>query len=104
MTAEESRKMVLSLPEASKVAHMGHPDFRVGGKFFATLSPPGQPSCKSSMPSMPGKLHFPSLARAVPSKAEFFASAASRNFPCSLAAFQSLRSIASVKPGNSRCA
>jgi hypothetical protein len=42
MTAEEFRKMVLSLPETSEAAHMGHPDFRVGGKIFATLSPPGQ--------------------------------------------------------------
>src|ERR1700740_1614505 len=42
MTAEEFRKMALSLPEASEAAHMGHPDFRVGGKIFATLSPPGQ--------------------------------------------------------------
>jgi len=42
MTAEEFRKMVLTLPEASEAAHMGHPDFRVGGKIFATLGPPGQ--------------------------------------------------------------
>lgn len=42
MTAEEFRRMALSLPEASEGAHMGHPDFRVGGKIFATLSPPGQ--------------------------------------------------------------
>lgn len=42
MTAEEFRKMVLSLPETTEAAHMGHPDFRVGGKIFATLSPPGE--------------------------------------------------------------
>ena len=42
MTAEEFRKMALSLPETLEAAHMGHPDFRVGGKIFATLSPPGQ--------------------------------------------------------------
>jgi len=42
MTAEEFRKIALSLPEAAEGAHMGHPDFRVGGKIFATLSPPGQ--------------------------------------------------------------
>ena len=41
MTAEEFRKMALSLPETSEASHMGHPDFRVGGKIFATLSPPG---------------------------------------------------------------
>jgi len=27
------------LPEVSGGAHMGHPDFRVGGKIFATLWP-----------------------------------------------------------------
>jgi hypothetical protein len=42
MTADEFREMVLSLPETSEAEHMRHPDFRVGGKIFATLSPPGQ--------------------------------------------------------------
>ena len=32
--------MALSLPEASESAHMGHPDFRVRGKIFATLGYP----------------------------------------------------------------
>lgn len=41
MTAEGFRKMALSLPETAEAAHMGHPDFRVGGKIFATLSPSG---------------------------------------------------------------
>jgi len=40
MTADEFRRMALSLPEAVEAAHMGHPDFRVGGKIFATLSYP----------------------------------------------------------------
>jgi hypothetical protein len=31
--------MALSLPEAAELAHMGHPDFRVRGKIFATLGP-----------------------------------------------------------------
>jgi hypothetical protein len=39
MTAEEFRTLALSLPEASEEAHMGHPDFRVRGKIFATLGP-----------------------------------------------------------------
>ena len=37
MTAEQFREMALSFPEAIEAAHMGHPDFRVGGKIFATL-------------------------------------------------------------------
>src|SRR5260370_32709339 len=39
MTAAEFRSVALSFPEASEAAHMNHPDFRVGGKIFATLGP-----------------------------------------------------------------
>jgi hypothetical protein len=34
--------MALSLPETKEVGHMGHPDFRVGGKIFATLGYPDE--------------------------------------------------------------
>lgn len=40
MTVAEFRKIALSLPEVEQRAHMGHPDFRVGGKIFATLGYP----------------------------------------------------------------
>ena len=40
MTVSEFRRMALSMPEAVEAAHMGHPDFRVGGKIFATLGYP----------------------------------------------------------------
>lgn len=40
MTAKEFRAIALSLPEATEAAHMGHPDFRVGGRIFATLGYP----------------------------------------------------------------
>jgi hypothetical protein len=40
MTAAEFRRIALSLPEAEASAHMSHPDFRVGGKIFATLGYP----------------------------------------------------------------
>ena len=40
MTAAEFRRLALSFPEASEGAHMNHPDFRVGGKIFATLGYP----------------------------------------------------------------
>jgi hypothetical protein len=40
VTANEFRRMALSLPDAIEAAHMGHPDFRVGGKIFATLGYP----------------------------------------------------------------
>ena len=38
MTVEEFRTLALSLPDATEGAHMGHPDFRVRGKIFATLA------------------------------------------------------------------
>lgn len=38
MTADEFRRLALSFPEAIESEHMNHPDFRVGGKIFATLS------------------------------------------------------------------
>ena len=40
MTAREFRRIALSLPQASEAAHMGHPDFRVAGRIFATLGYP----------------------------------------------------------------
>jgi hypothetical protein len=40
MTADQFRGLALSLPETSEVGHMGHPDFRVAGKIFATLGCP----------------------------------------------------------------
>jgi hypothetical protein len=38
MTEDEFREIALSLPEAEEKSHMNHPDFRVGGKIFATLN------------------------------------------------------------------
>jgi hypothetical protein len=40
MTQDGFRRLALSLPHSSEVGHMGHPDFRVGGKIFATLGYP----------------------------------------------------------------
>ncbi len=37
MTIGEFRSLVLSLPQATEQSHMGHPDFRIKGKIFATL-------------------------------------------------------------------
>jgi hypothetical protein len=42
MTPNEFRKLALSFPEAIESAHMHHPDFRVGGKIFATLGYPDE--------------------------------------------------------------
>lgn len=40
MTESNFRELALALPEATESAHMGHPDFRVRGKIFATLRYP----------------------------------------------------------------
>ena len=37
MTADDFRDLALSMPDAVEGAHMGHPDFRVNGRIFATL-------------------------------------------------------------------
>src|SRR5215211_1366107 len=44
MTANEFRELALSFPEAIESAHMHHPDFRVGGRIFATLGYPDEGS------------------------------------------------------------
>jgi hypothetical protein len=40
MTATEFRRIALSLPDVVEGSHMGHADFRVAGKIFATLGCP----------------------------------------------------------------
>jgi hypothetical protein len=42
VTSDGFRILALSFPETSESAHMDHPDFRVCGKIFATLSYPGE--------------------------------------------------------------
>ncbi|MCJ2132348.1 MmcQ/YjbR family DNA-binding protein [Methylobacterium sp. E-045] len=37
MRPEDVRALALMLPGVEEGAHMGHPDFRVGGRIFATL-------------------------------------------------------------------
>ena len=38
MTTDDFRRIALSLEGAEEGAHMGSPDFRVGGRIFATLA------------------------------------------------------------------
>jgi hypothetical protein len=45
MTTTDFRQLALSLPETAEGAHMGHPDFRVRGKIFATLFTPRGQEC-----------------------------------------------------------
>jgi hypothetical protein len=37
-TAADFRRVALSMPGAEESSHMGSPDFRVGGRIFATLA------------------------------------------------------------------
>src|SRR3954469_20041645 len=37
MTAKDFRRIALGMKDAIESAHMGHPDFRVHGRIFATL-------------------------------------------------------------------
>ena len=39
-TADDFRRIALAFPGAEEGSHMGHADFRVGGKIFATLGAP----------------------------------------------------------------
>ena len=42
MGPEEFRRLANSLPAVQEKQHMHHPDFRVGGKIFATLGYPDE--------------------------------------------------------------
>jgi hypothetical protein len=42
MTADDFRQLALSFPDAVENSHMGHPDFRVHGRIFATLQYPDE--------------------------------------------------------------
>ena len=42
MTADDFRRFALSHPDTLESSHMGHPDFRVRGKIFATLHYPDE--------------------------------------------------------------
>jgi hypothetical protein len=38
MNVEDFRRIAMSMPGAEESSHMGQPDFRVGGRIFATLA------------------------------------------------------------------
>jgi len=50
MTPDDFRQLALGLADVTEQAHMDHPDFRVGGKIFATL---GYPDAEWGMVSLP---------------------------------------------------
>jgi len=68
MKAADFRRIALSMPEAIESAHMAHPDFRVGGKIFATL---GYPDEKHGMVVLPPE----EQARLIKARPKIFAPA-----------------------------
>lgn len=50
MTVDDFRRLALALPGVIESAHMGHPDFRAGGRIFASLSPGTDPSGMVRLP------------------------------------------------------
>jgi hypothetical protein len=42
MKGDQARKLALALPEAAESSHMGHPDFRVRKKIFASFPDPSR--------------------------------------------------------------
>ena len=52
MTAAQFRKVALSFSGVSESAHMNHPDFRIGGRIFATL---GYPDGEHGMVVLPAE-------------------------------------------------
>jgi hypothetical protein len=56
MTEASFRKLALALPETSEASHMGHADFRVKGKIFATLPFEGDDDAKDNVPGGVGVL------------------------------------------------
>jgi hypothetical protein len=69
MTPADFRAIALSMPEASESAHMDHPDFRVGGKIFASF---GYPDAEHGMVVLPPE----EQARLMKSHAKVFSPAA----------------------------
>jgi hypothetical protein len=60
MTAKDFRRIALALPETEEREHMNHPDFRVGGKIFATLGYPDKSCGMVKLP--PEQQHYFSKA------------------------------------------
>src|SRR6266480_3536003 len=50
MTSNEFRELALSFPDVIESAHMRHPDFRVGGRIFATLGYPDEHAAMVKLP------------------------------------------------------
>lgn len=50
MTEASFRKLALSMPHAIEGSHMGHADFRVNDKIFATLPFEGDEDAKGNLP------------------------------------------------------
>lgn len=54
MTADDARRLALTLPDALEQDHLGRPSFRIAGKIFATL---WNERTMNVMPDEPGDPH-----------------------------------------------
>jgi len=50
LSADDARRLALSMPDAVEQDHHGKPSFRVGGKIFATLWSPNEMNVMASEP------------------------------------------------------
>jgi hypothetical protein len=56
VTADEFRATALGMPGATEGEHMGHPDFRAGGRIFATLTGDGERAMVKVTPEVQAEL------------------------------------------------
>lgn len=70
MTATQFRKLALEIDGAIESSHMGHPDFRIGGRIFATLGPGERWGVVMLVPAQQRKLisSHPAMFTPVPGK------------------------------------
>jgi hypothetical protein len=68
VTSAHFRQLALGFPNVMESAHMNHPDFRIGGKIFATL---GYPDEENGMVVLPAE----EQARLIKSHPKIFAAA-----------------------------
>src|SRR5580765_1217347 len=50
MTANQFRRLALAISGAVEASHMNHPDFRIGGRIFASLGYPDEDSGMVKLP------------------------------------------------------
>ncbi len=68
LTLAKFRALALALPDAIESQHQGHPDFRAGGKVFASLWPDGKHAMVRLTPERQAELCASNPAACAPAK------------------------------------